>query len=263
MQAGRHRDQFLPIYEELGDLHSQALVLNNLGLDAYYEGRWTDAVDLYRRSLEANDRVGDAGDAGTVRNNIAEIRMDQGRYGEARELLEVALRAGRATSYSVLVGVVTNNLGRLESLLGDTAAADARFAAAHEALGEIGSERHRLEVTARQAERHVLAAEHVRALELAGMARAEARRLGAEEPRLFALLQRVAAVAKLQSGDREGAVVRLSESLEFARRIGAAYEELLALELLGRLGDHQVNGEAAAIAQRLGIIASLVVPLRG
>jgi HEPN domain-containing protein len=34
------RDLALPIYEELGDLLGQANTLNNLGIEAYYEGRW-------------------------------------------------------------------------------------------------------------------------------------------------------------------------------------------------------------------------------
>ena len=43
----------LPIYEELGDLLGQANVLNNLGVDAYYEGRWQEALDLYEQQQGA------------------------------------------------------------------------------------------------------------------------------------------------------------------------------------------------------------------
>ena len=39
----------LPIYEELGDLLGQANALNNLGVDAYYEGRWQEALETYER----------------------------------------------------------------------------------------------------------------------------------------------------------------------------------------------------------------------
>ena len=48
--AHAFRGLALPIYEELGDLLGQANVLNNLGIDAYYEGRWQEALDLYERS---------------------------------------------------------------------------------------------------------------------------------------------------------------------------------------------------------------------
>ena len=36
-----YREQALPIYEEIGDLIGQANVLNNLGVDAYFEGAGT------------------------------------------------------------------------------------------------------------------------------------------------------------------------------------------------------------------------------
>ena len=88
----------LPIYEELGDLLGQANVLNNLGIDAYYEGRWDEALDLYRRSREARERIGDVVGAATITNNIGEIESDQGFLDEAeaafREAYDVCLAAG-------------------------------------------------------------------------------------------------------------------------------------------------------------------------
>lgn len=259
-EAGRYRYLALPIFEELGDLRSQAIVLNNLGIDSYYEGRWDEAAEYYNRALEANGRVGDTGDGGMVANNIAEIRMDQGRYDEAQELLDAALRAGRAASFSVLVGVVTNNLGRLHALRGELDRAKELFEAARDALGDIGSEKHRLEVGARDAERLVFAGNPRRALIIAGAIREEAVRLGAE-PRVLALLQRIAAVAKLQSGDRDGCVERLHESIELARSTDAAYEELLSLELLARLGDTAAAEGAYELTVRLGITTCRLVPL--
>ena len=46
-EVARHRDRALPIYEELGDLVGQGNVLNNLGIEAYFEGRWDDALKLF------------------------------------------------------------------------------------------------------------------------------------------------------------------------------------------------------------------------
>ena len=73
------RDLALPIYEELGDLLGQANALNNLGIDAYYEGRWDEALGYYERSRAARQRIGDVVGAATIANNIAEILSDQGR----------------------------------------------------------------------------------------------------------------------------------------------------------------------------------------
>ena len=92
----------LPIYEELGDLLGQANVLNNLGIDAYYEGRWDEALDLYGRSREARQRIGDVVGAATITNNIGEIESDQGHLDEAeaafRQAYDVCLAAGTRSS---------------------------------------------------------------------------------------------------------------------------------------------------------------------
>ena len=40
----------LEIYEQLGDPEHEAIALNNLGAFAYWNGRWDDAVALYRRA---------------------------------------------------------------------------------------------------------------------------------------------------------------------------------------------------------------------
>jgi len=260
-EAGRYRDLALPIFEELGDLRSQAIVLNNLGIDAYYEGRWDEAAAYYRRAMEVNGRVGDTGDTAMVSNNVAEIRLDQGRLAEAQELLDEALRGARAAAFSVLVGAVITNLGRLRMLRGDLDGARELLDEARDVLSGIGSEKHRLDVGVREAERQVFGGNPRRALIIAGAVREDAVRLGAE-PRVLAALQRVAAWSKLQSGDRDGGVERLRESIELARSQGAAYEELLALETLARLGDGAAADEAHALGQRLGVLSCPVVPLR-
>src|SRR5204863_1807882 len=73
-----HRGLALPIYEELGDLVGQARVLNVLGIEAYFEGRWDEAMSFYRRCKDVSVRAGDVVVAATATNNEAEIVSDQG-----------------------------------------------------------------------------------------------------------------------------------------------------------------------------------------
>jgi len=112
-EALRYRDLALPIYEELGDLTGQGNVLNNLGVDAYYEGRWTDALDFYRRSSEARRRIGDVAGEATEMNNEAEILSDQGHRAEARALLTTVVRVWKSAGYGIGVALATGNVGRL------------------------------------------------------------------------------------------------------------------------------------------------------
>ena len=51
----------LAIYEELGNLHRQGLILNNMGVFAHFQGRWDEALDLYKRAEHAWERRATAG----------------------------------------------------------------------------------------------------------------------------------------------------------------------------------------------------------
>src|SRR5262249_6381350 len=102
----------LPIYEEFGDLAGQAAVLNNLGVDAYYEGRWDDAVDAYSRSRALRERPGDVSKVAVATNNIAEILSDQYRLTEAQDLLEEAIVSADASGHELTSAVARGNLGR-------------------------------------------------------------------------------------------------------------------------------------------------------
>lgn len=76
-------ERALPIYEELRDFRGQGIVLDNLGVHASYERRWSEALSHYRQSREAKERVGDAIGAAVQMNNEAEILSDQGRLDDA------------------------------------------------------------------------------------------------------------------------------------------------------------------------------------
>ena len=41
-----HSQRALEIYQQLGDAEHEHMVLNNLGMFAYFDGRWGDAVAL-------------------------------------------------------------------------------------------------------------------------------------------------------------------------------------------------------------------------
>ena len=57
-EEAEHSLRALEIYEELGDPEHESTVLNNLGMFAYFDGHWEDAVRLYSRSRESSERAG-------------------------------------------------------------------------------------------------------------------------------------------------------------------------------------------------------------
>jgi tetratricopeptide (TPR) repeat protein len=253
--AHRYRSLALPIYEELDDFGGQARVLNNLGIDAYYEGRWNEAVDYYEQSRRASERVGDVVEVATAENNIAEIRCDQGRYEEAEKLLQEALATWRAAGFRVGIGLAWSNLGRVAYRRGNLEPAAEFLGRAKTQFEHIGAAAFILEVEAREAERLLLAGDHVAALPLLGSIRERAQTLGAH-PTLMSMLQRFAGYAKLQSGDVDSARIRFTEALDLAGSVGAGFEIALAQEALGGCGGPDAERLRAAAAQafeRLGV----------
>jgi class 3 adenylate cyclase/tetratricopeptide (TPR) repeat protein len=248
----RVRDLALPIYEELGDLLGQANALNNLGIDAYYEGRWDDALDYYERSRRARERIGDVVGAAMIANNIAEILSDQGLYREAETLLQQVDETSTAAGSLLMTAVVDGNLGRLASRKGLHEEGHRRLTAALAAFREIEAGGFVLEIQARLAEAAVLAGDHEQALRDADVA--ESTSEAAMPPSLQALLHRVRGYAHLQAGRREDAARSFAQSLDVARSGDALYEVALSLHARSRL-----SGDAADAAEAQLLLDALHV----
>ena len=253
------RDLALPIYEEIGDLLGQAKVLNNLGVDAYYEGNWADAITLYGRCRAVAQQAGDVVYAAIATNNEAEILSDQGRFPEARPLFDDALRAFRASKWRLGVPLVTSNLGRLAAREGRFDEARSLLLEAIEACTELGAETWTAETQGRLAERHVLAGEHREAQVLA----TELVDTTGATP-LGALVERALGYACVQARDRARGVEHLQRSLETANSIGARYEIALtakALADVGADGDGELRRRSNALFAELGVISAPEPPL--
>jgi tetratricopeptide (TPR) repeat protein len=121
----------LALYEKLDDIGAQAVVTNNLGAQAYFDGRWTDAVEFYSRSRSAALRVGDAVHAAMAAMNLGEVLVNQGRLDEAEPMLTEASRVLRASS-SDASEFADMQLGRLAMERGRYDEAEAQLRRVHE-----------------------------------------------------------------------------------------------------------------------------------
>jgi class 3 adenylate cyclase/tetratricopeptide (TPR) repeat protein len=227
-----HSPAALEIFDRLGDLEEKSKALNNLGMFAYWEGRWDDAVRLYRECGELAERTGDVETAATARCNIGEVLSDQGDWPAAAEALQDAYRVWRASGND-------GGAGFARMLLGRTAARSGR---SDEGIGL-------LEAAAEELARHgmedaVVARTYLaEALSYAGRGEEALALLAALWPTKAAgpgpLLLRGRAVARAGAG---AAAVRadLVEALEAARLEGNAYEVGLCLDLLCTLPTDEV-----------------------
>jgi tetratricopeptide (TPR) repeat protein len=257
----RIRDLALPIYEELGDLLGQANALNNLGIDAYYEGRWDEALEYYERSRRARGRIGDVVGAATIANNIAEIYSDQGRIADAEQLLREVQQTCEAAGSLLMSAVATANLGRAAARAGGRAdEARELLGTALSTLQEIQAASFVYETEVRLAEAAVLAGDHDAALKVADAAAAAG--YGALTPSVQALLHRVRGYAHLQAGRVNEAEHELERSLTVARACDALYEVALSLQATARVRrDESLAAEARALLDSLHVAVAPEPPL--
>jgi class 3 adenylate cyclase/tetratricopeptide (TPR) repeat protein len=250
----------LPIYEEIGDLVGQATVLNNLGIEAYYEGRWDEARDLYERSRTLRERTGDVINVATTTNNVGEIDSDQGRYAEAEARFREALRIADTAGQRFIAAMVRGNLGRVAVRAGRFDEADELLAGAMTALDEMGAEPFALEMQARRAELLVLrGGDPDGAVRLAE--ETLARLSGADvPPAVHALLERIRGVGFSHQADADRAREALRRALEIAEGAQAEYETGLTLRALARLEGRASDLDAAAIFRRLGVDEDALPP---
>jgi class 3 adenylate cyclase/tetratricopeptide (TPR) repeat protein len=252
----------LAIWRRIGNRPwEEARTLNQLGIRAYFIGRWDLAVDYYRQSKEACDRAGDQFTAAVELGNMAEVLSDQGRLDEAEPLLHDAQRVWRAAVAPSFVAFGKSQLGRLAARSGRFDEALELLQSARDDYLADGEQSELLESDARIAEALLLQGSYVASLDAADEAMTRASSNSAVLPQI-PLLQRVRGLALAALGDRDEAQAALEASLVSARERHASHEIAWTLHALNAL--HDVHGfrsadpamvaEQAALLEQLGIV---------
>jgi tetratricopeptide (TPR) repeat protein len=250
--------QALAIYEELSDFGGMGRTLNNLGIRLYYEGRWDEAVDAYRRGREALDRAGDVVGAAMLANNEGEVLSDQGRLEQAEGPFRHFARVSKAAGYALGEGAGLDNLARLEARAGRFEQGHELFAEATSVFERIGSTNFLLEAQAREAECFVFEGRHAEAISLLSKGPT------AERTAAVAIIaERALGYALHQARRPEEGREHLEESVRLAREVGSEYEVALSLRALAqtRHADADVLAEAESTLERLGVVSLRAVPL--
>jgi len=82
---------------ELGDLYSQVLILNNLGLIYTRQGDLAEAQRLYEKGLAISQKIGNITGQGVILRNLANVWAGRGDLTRALEFIEQAVEALKAT----------------------------------------------------------------------------------------------------------------------------------------------------------------------
>jgi class 3 adenylate cyclase/tetratricopeptide (TPR) repeat protein len=256
----------LRIYRELGDLAGEAKILHNLGVGAYFAGRWDEALEYFRQGKQACVTIGDTVGAAGTADAIGEVLADQGSLDEAETQLRGSLRiwkaAGDGLAYANCLRVLGTALlraGRLKEAL-------QHLESARDAFVEIGAQGEAAGTDAKIAEYHVAIgdAEVAIALVARTLRTSPSDATSPEAP----LLHRVRAYALAQLRDVGAAREAFLESLNAGRARGAEHEVALTLMSLlrldameGRSRDQALADEAHALVQRLDMVAVPAMPL--
>jgi len=239
----------LEIYERLGDPEHELIVLNNLGMFAYFDGRWDDAIALYRRARECGERSGRPADVAFVDCNVGEILSDQGRLDEAEEYLQRARRVWSGTREAQAVAFIDVLLGRLEVRRGDRDEGLPLIERSMATLRRFSLHAYADFAQALAAEAEAFAGDPERALDIARA------KIGSAD-RNRSLLQRVAGIALARLGQADAARDELTAALRSARERGADYDIAATIDALAALdgADAETRDERDRILEALKIV---------
>lgn len=116
---GHYYELALAAYERLHDLGGQANVTGNLGMEAYWEGRWQDASVFYAKARVDLLRSGNSVHAHLTGANLGELLLNQGRLDEAETPLREASHALRASKFTEGALFADMQLARLLATRGE------------------------------------------------------------------------------------------------------------------------------------------------
>ncbi len=110
--AIQHFHKSAELYQQVDNIHGQALSYNGMG-NAYQSlGQWPEADACLRQASEIFCQTGDELHHGFANNNLGEIARFQGRLDEALEYYQAALHSLELTgSPPYLLGILRMNLG--------------------------------------------------------------------------------------------------------------------------------------------------------
>ena len=254
-----HGEDTLRIYEELGDLTGQAMVMNNLGAHAYFDGRWADAVELYQRACAAFQRSGNAVQAAIAGANLGELLVNQDRLTQAEPVLRDAVRVLRASGFVDGATFAEVQLARVFIGQDDLDEAVRLLTSAHDELVALRLMGSALEAALHLADCRRRLDDPVGALEILAEAEVQA---GEEAEMLAAQVARVRALAQLDAGRGDDAIETLAAGVKLAREQGLDFELTLlltaraqVLRVLGRLIDATEAKQIDEITRSLGLRA--------
>jgi class 3 adenylate cyclase/tetratricopeptide (TPR) repeat protein len=247
-----HEERALEIYEDLGDLRNVTTLAINLGVQAYADGRWDDAVAMYAKAQDVSHRSGNIPAESAAAANLGELLISRGHFKEAETVLHEARRVLRGQKVGFALFAETQ-LARLHMERGELDAAVVELTRVIEEAERTGQPFFAVDASVHLADALTRSGDPARALEVIE----SARELAGEDAVLYEVpLERLRAEALIAMARLEEALARIEPALASARAQRLAYEEALLLLLKARASadNGQLVEEANRILAELGVL---------
>ena len=244
-----HEERALEIFEELGDLSGISLLAINLGVQAYSDGRWDDAISLYSKAQEVSRRAGNIYDEGAAAANLGEVLISRGQFDEAETVLHEARRVLRGQNMIGFALFAETQLGRLMMERGEhRAAVDALTQVIDEAK-RMGQPFFAVDASVHLADALTRSGDPGQALEVVTVTR----EMAGEDAALYEVpLERLRAQALVAMGRPDEASTHIALALISARAQRLVYEEALLLLVQAQTGDDEAFEEANRLLKDIG-----------
>lgn len=244
-----HEQLALEIFEQLGDLSGISLIAINLGVQAYADGEWDDAVAFYSRAQEVSRRSGNDHAAGAAAANLGEVLISRGQLDEAEAVLHEARRVLRAQKDVLFALFAETQLGRLAMERGEHEAAIAALTRVVDEAIQSGQSFIAVDSSVHLADAHIRNDDPTIALRIIDLGRD----MAGEDAALYEVsLERVRATALLALGRSDEAAERAVQALDSARAQRLGYEEALLLLVTG-----EARGSESDVEQAGRLLADL------
>ncbi len=248
----------LEIFERLGLVRRLGILELNLGVQAYWDGRWDDAVRLWTAAQADAARAGDRQHVAIAAASLAELLINRGAITDAERLLVESRRVLRSSHFTPFAVFTDIQLARCRAERGDADGALEILEPLREEAAALEHAAIQLDVGSHYSIARAIDGDPAEALEALEAAVAAA----GEETTMYLLpmVERARATCLLRLGRPEAAAARLENALREARKQGVLYEQYLALQALS--GIHAASAapndeellEADRLEQLLGIV---------
>jgi class 3 adenylate cyclase/tetratricopeptide (TPR) repeat protein len=257
-EQANHEPLALEIFEELGDLSGIALIAINLGVQAYADGKWDEAIAMYSRAQEVSRKAGNDHAEGAAAVNLGEVLISRGGLDEAQTVLQEARRVLRSRKDVLFVAFAEAQLGRLLMERGQHQSAIAELNRIVDEAIESGQSFIAVDTSVHLADAHIRNSDPEIALRVISVAQ----ELAGEDAALYEVpLERLRAAALVALGRLDEAADSVDHALRSALRQGLVHEEALLLLIrseIPEVGSESDSEEASRLLRDLGAVLPYV-----